>query len=1234
MNTKPFLKLSKPLMNVKHVLLATVIALAGLLPLQASAQTNFTENFTTSATTNSWTFLNGACLTAGTSTASTTTNPGCVGLQYYKNKEGSNPNFLGGNGPIAPATTFSFPDPANGGALRFTNIGNENGAILSNFNYPLLTQGLQVSFTTVTYDGDSGGAGGDGADGISFFLQDASFAADVGAFGGSLAYTCSNSNNDGTINPLTGLARGYDGLQGGYIGLGIDEYGNFLNGVSNTLGETGTSASGDNTASGGGYKPGRIGLRGSGSITWQSLNRQYPTYYPSTASSSTRLSAVQQACRTGLVSDWSSGSQQSPKNSLGLPIVQQIAIAPLNAASYTAPAIAPVYGDYMAVPAGYKVLPTSQPIANESAGYRGNAIPITYNLKITPAGSLSLSYSYNGGANQAVITNVDITQKDPVTNIPANPLPASVRFGFAGSTGGSRNVHEIMCFQATPSNTSSSSAGLNQKQTAKVQTFSQVYFAYYNPQTLAGSVTSQTLVESANNLTISPVINWDGSCVLTGVPVGSYCDSTGPAGTGVPLSPPSSRVIFSANYPSGQGAASPIAFEWASLSPAAQAALTTGDPSPIVAPNYPGSRLDYLRGNRGTTAVPLEQVPTSTTTFNGIYRDRVSVLGDIVDSSPTWVGPPLAGYSNAWSDLIHATGDPYPENSGESYGAFAGTSAATGTQPVENQRTNVVYVGANDGMLHGFRSGNYNSAGTIDVTYNDGKEVMAYVPGYITQTIQGTNVARNYSDPQYGHKFDVDAAPGTGDVFYSGVWHTWLVGGLGPGGKAIYALDITDPDSMFSESTPGAVVKGEWSNTSISCTNNTTCGASLGNTYGTPVIRRLHNGQWAAIFGNGLGSANGDAGIFIMLIDPSGGTPTFIYLSTGVGSGVPPATTANGIAFVSAADFDGDRITDYVYAGDLLGNLWRFDLTGTTTGSWAVTPNPIYSNPGQPITTAPVVVATPGNGLYPHVMVEFGTGRQVPQSLISAATYQTSQMAIYGVWDWNMASWNSLSSTKFSTPYSVVSQPAAPLAYVTGTGSLVAQTVTSTTTATAANTGSDYRTVSANPVCYADVTGCSSYGWYLNLASGYPNSADPAVLATTKAVPTATTVYEQVVYNPVLTLGALVVNTTIPAQNSATSCYSTSASGWTMAIDPATGGSFPSSFFEDATSNHNTLNVTSGSTTVPVSGLALGGTGSFSSVQYQSQYYGITQTTSSPFIGAINPPGNLKGKRVTWIEKR
>jgi type IV pilus assembly protein PilY1 len=210
---------------MKNLVGIATVAFIGLVPA-VRGQTTYSENFTGTSTSNAWYFINGACLTAGTSATTSAANPACKGLAYYVNKGST---LFGGN-------TGTLPDTAanGGGALRFTNRGNENGAILSNFNFPLSASGLAVSFTTVTYEGDSGGGGRDGADGISFFLQDATFTADVGAFGGSLGYTCSNSNNDHTIRASTGRERGYDGLGGGYIGLGIDEYGNFLNSADNT----------------------------------------------------------------------------------------------------------------------------------------------------------------------------------------------------------------------------------------------------------------------------------------------------------------------------------------------------------------------------------------------------------------------------------------------------------------------------------------------------------------------------------------------------------------------------------------------------------------------------------------------------------------------------------------------------------------------------------------------------------------------------------------------------------------------------------------------------------------------------------------------------------------------------------------------------------------------------------------------------------------------------------------
>jgi type IV pilus assembly protein PilY1 len=1193
---------------MKLIVPAIVLLVGGLVANESPAQT-YTENFTGTSTSNSWYFINGACLTAGTTASSTAANPACVGLPYYS---GSPMPEFGGDTGTLPDTA-----PNGGGALRFTDWYSQTGAILSNFSYSLTgtgAQDLQVSFTTVTYEGDSGGGAHDGADGMSFFLQDASYSADVGAFGGSLAYTCSNVNFNGTLR-ANGVPRGYDGLPGGFVGLGIDEYGNFLN-------------QGDNTSTGWGYVPMRIGMRGPGSTTWSSLSTTYPSYYPSTLSGAQGAAAVQSTCQTGYVWDYSNPSA---------PVQTAIKVP-----NYTA--------------INYSVLPATEPLANESATQRSQAVPIVYNLKVSTAGLLSLSYSYNGGALQNVITNQDITQSGTL------PIPANVRFGFAGSTGGSRNIHEIMCFQATPAVTSQSSAGLNQKQAAKVETGTQAYFAYYNPTTLAGSLTSQYIGTpvgdtNTNDLVISSVINWDASCNLTGVPSGQTCDTSGPAGP-ITAQGSASRNIFSWNGSSG------IPFEWTSLTAGQQGLLDTGDATNPTPPPHPYSRLNYLRGDRSN-----EQTPTSSTTFTGTFRDRASVLGDIIDSSPTWVGAPGVPYPNVWVDKFDATGDTLSENTGQTYASYVSSY---------QNRTNVVYVGANDGMLHGFRTGYFSAPNTYQGGTNDGYEMMAYVPGYSLSTIQNNFAPHNYSDPQYGHHFDVDATPASGDLFYSGTWHTWLVGGLGPGGSAIYALDVTNPGmngaNGFAESggsgatsTAASTVIGEWGYlagvTNLACVNDsgTACGMNLGQTFGTPQIRRFHNGSWGAVFGNGYMSSTGDAGIYVMLVNPSSGAVTFYYLSTSTGS----STNPNGIYYAAPADLDGDNIADYVYAGDLQGNLWRFDLTSTNPAKWGVTNSsgvsvnngggntatPLFTTPsGQPITTAVVGIAVASNA-SPRLLIEFGTGQQIPLTNFSSPKFATSQQALYGIWDWNLGAWNAGSTSQYDAlPSGLIPAPTSPLS---GTSKLQVQTISGPFAATVAGTGTDYRTLSNNSICWADTAGCSQYGWYINLVSGNAYAPDPANPQTGNAnYAAAPVVWEQVLFNPAYELGAFVVNTSIPPATAATMCYSTQASGWTLAINPATGGEFTQSFFV-APSTYSFLNVNSGGTNTPVSGLALGGTGSSSAIQATGgQWYLLMQTAGGPsscsgvgcqggggggggtHLPPVHPPGKYVGSRITWAQRR
>jgi len=1225
------------------------LALAG----SVSAQSLLTEDFTTGTTKNNWYFVKGACLTAGTSTSTISPGvvPSCASIasSYYstawvgyrtQDPYSTTEVLVGGQNGVA-GTTATLPDPVGQGALRFTNgypygLG-ERGALVSASTLDA-SQGVNITFSTVTYRGDSGGPGKSGADGMSFFLLDGSISPassvwnPVGSVGGSLGYACGNAT--------TGNSN-YYGVVGGYLGIGIDEFGNFSDGATLAAGTpatvnvsaglvynqvvpaAGNPATGNTAASGFGFHPNRITLRGAGSVAWSYLNYTYPSYYPSTILNTAALqsAAVANTCTVGSVLSYSSSAYSTCP--IGSTSTTSSACPPAVSNTALASAGLPAFRDYAPIPGAFVDLPTTVNVINESAMSRPAATPLIYHLLISQTGLLSFSYSINGGAFQQVITNQSISAAN-------GPLPPALRFGFAGSTGGDTNIHEIMCFQAGPPPTAQSSAAGNQKQSAPVVQGTQVYFAYYDPSTWAGSVTAQSLlVDASNNVSFASLANWDASCVLTGVASGATCTQTGVGGPTTAQSPNASstggRTMLTYSGTAG------IPFEWSSLSSAEQTALDTGDGTSTA------YRLNYLRGDRTNEQ---NSNGTGALTATG-YRDRASVLGDIVDSSPTWVGPPSLGYPSAWVDEY--VGGTMPENTGQSYAAFK-TQAQS--------RMNVVYAGANDGFLHGFRSGYFDANGSLHGsgsgssftgTYNDGQEVLAYMPGYVLNHIQSTTAAGDYSSIQYAHQFDVDATPGTGDVFFGGAWHTWLVGGLGPGGPAIYALDITNPGNMtstaptFSESNAASLVIGEWS-TTLSCTGSTnastntpSCGLNLGNTYGTPQIRRFHNGLWGAVFGNGFGSSTGDAGIYVMVLDATTGAPKFYYLSTGTSG------TSNGIAYVSPVDLDGDHVADYVYAGDLLGNVWRFDLTNTNPRQWTVTmngsrPQALFTTPaGQPITTK-LVVASIASSPSRRILIEFGTGRQIPQSTTSAALYSTSQQALYGIWDWNLSTWNANSTVQYAAL-----SPTIPLLGILAPTSITTSNLQLQTFASVKSGGVDYRTVSNTAICWAGIAATGScttstqFGWYLQLSTGYANPTD-VNLPTASAASGVPAVYEQTLYNPTLVGNAFIVNTTIPPASSLLSCFSTVAGGFTLAVNPATGGATSQSVFSH---NGQFTNLSGGI----VAGLGQSGTGSVlivtSGTGAALRNYLATQTVgATPVAEQVNLPGSISSTRLTWIQRR
>jgi type IV pilus assembly protein PilY1 len=1270
-------------------LLLCRLTLAGMMGVgcPAIAQVTVTDNFTGGGNSVSW-FLptspagtNTACLTAGTGvspTSGVTAIPACgTGSQAG----GSNNTCANGTTHAGGCLAAGVLDGAGYGALRLTNaVGSKYGAIVYNNNFAS-NAGISITFTAVSYDGDSGSNGGltpvyDGADGLSFFLLDGSVdttasPVTIGSWGGSLGYSCSNINTP------------YTGITGGYVGLGIDEYGNFLNNSDNTATGVLNTATGNTTSQ---FQGNRIGLRGVGNVNWRQLNAGASAYYPSSLSSGNQSAAVQNTCQTGTLWNYSNSSSpfdtgqtvwtnwtqlnaaqptyypssltaseqtfavsqtlqnatlynfsaagsnsnscvvtvtwsqlhsanstyypsslssskqtaattntcqtgtlwnysnsSSPVNTGTLVTTSNVSGAVL-LYSNTGTAItttnvpgALVLYDYAPIANGSVFLGTTNLLANESAGARENATSRTYNLKITSNGLLTLNYAINNtqgfpGTPVPVLTNSPIFSAN-------GTLPANFKFGFAASTGGSNNIHEIMCFQAAPAEDTNTSAGLNAVQTGQVQIGTAVYLAYYHSHDWWGQLTSQNLVynSATNSVTISTTANWDSDCVLTGdngaiaaapnssttstLP-GTSCAATG-SSTDVAEAPVGGRQILSWSGSAG------IPFEWSSLTSAQQTSLGSAQ-----------TLLNYLRGDRSNEVSP--------TTGTGLYRARIGVLGDIMDSSPTWVGVPNLAYpTGAWQDLLYPSAT-MPEST-NTYGAF---------QTAQSSRLNVVYAGSNDGMLHGYEAGYYTaSTGTTGTASNDGKEVIAYMPNAIVSTIHNTGTPTlDYSNPVYGHNYFVDATPGFGDLYYNNAWHTWLVGGLAAGGNAIYALDITNP-SAFSESNASSLVTGEWNS------STTGLGSNLGLTFGTPQISRLHTGNWAIIFGNGYQAPSNNGGVFVGQVS-STGTVSFTFLALPA-SAAGTATNPNGIFSANAVDLDGDGVADYIYAGDLYGNVWRWDITSNTVWPPAA-PIRLFSTPsGQPISTQVQVGAGVNPNGMQRLIVNFGTGEQIPST--SGTTYATVQQALYGIWDGNMATWNANSNVNTTHKYdpfpSSITQPYTVLA-----SGLELQT----TTATGTLNGESYRTVSTNPVCWADgLSTCTTYpqyGWVYDLPA--PSNG---------AIP------EQVVANPLIVDGAFLVNTYIASNTQ--NCSTSNPTGWTMSISPVTGGAFPTSFFVNSAG-------------INISGLQTSATGSPSIVEAFSSSFLINQTSNPPSTPSTPPPPppiqpqSGIGFRLNWTELR
>ena len=475
-----------------------------------------------------------------------------------------------------------------------------------------------------------------------------------------------------------------------------------------------------------------------------------------------------------------------------------------------------------------------------------------------------------------------------------------------------------------------------------------LYAASFNSSKWSGSLQAYAL---SSDGTVAATASWDAATKLDAT---TY----------------STRNIFTFNADSKKGAV----FNRSNLSGTQLTDLQQGPKGTTDADVV--SLIDYIKGDRTNEG----SSPTD-------YRIRSSALGDIVNSTVVYVGAPEFD----WPDY-NGSNDVKFGASGKSYSSFASGSAAS--------RTPMLYVGANDGMLHGFNA----ETGT-----NAGQEEMAYIPGIITssESDKGLHYLAQYD---YQHRFYVDSTPTVSDVYINGEWRTILVGGLRNGGKGIFALDITDPGD-FSASNVDATLNAEslalWE---FSSANDD----DFGYGYSKPTIAMMENGKWAVIIGNGYNnSGDGTAKLFILFIEEGiggnwGAGSSYIEIDTKVGS----SGTPNGLSTPRAVDIDGDSVVDRIYAGDLEGNMWAFDVDDDNTSSWKVAyksganPEALFvaqdsDGNAQPITTAPILALNTNTvtttSTEPNLLVFFGTGKYIEESDKNS----TDVMTYYGVWDDN-----------------------------------------------------------------------------------------------------------------------------------------------------------------------------------------------------------------------------------------
>jgi len=560
------------------------------------------------------------------------------------------------------------------------------------------------------------------------------------------------------------------------------------------------------------------------------------------------------------------------------------------------------------------------------------------------------------------------------------------------------------------------------------------YFAATNPTTLAtglstalagvsartgssaAATTSNPNITSGDNFVFSSTfttVDWSGELVRqqldlnTGLVLPAIDWAAQAQLDGRVAADSDTRTIYTFNSSSG----SLKAFQWGNLTAAEQLYFGSANVASL-SQGLTGANLDaasgenlvnFIRGQRGNEGT--------------LYRTRTHVLGDIVSAEAVYVKAPKRNYSDSGYDTFKA------DNTG---------------------RQGMVYVAANDGMLHAFNT-------------DTGKEEWAYIPTLVMPNLY------KLADSGYAtrHQFFVDGTPTVGDAYIGGAWKTILVGGLNAGGRGFYALDITNPTSP----------KALWEFTYDTSATGYVSDANLGYSFGNPVITKLKNGTWTVMVTSGYNNVNpGDGKGYLFVLNAATGakiTPPSPPISTNTGStaaiaGICAAAPCpSGLARIAAWTENGstDNTATRVYGGDLFGNLWRFDVNGDIGAAGYDAQQIAYfrSSSGaiQPITEKPELGDASGTAI-----IFVGTGRMLGASDLSDSGQQT----FYAVKD-------DLGSTSIGNARS-------------NTG-MIKQTLTDFTDSNGAAT----RKTTSNPVNYVN-----DVGWYIDLPdSGERSYTDPSL---------------------------------------------------------------------------------------------------------------------------------------------